>query len=184
MRILSIISVLLIFIPILYGEEKKTPSQLDACSLLSPTRVEEFLGEKAKQPTPVGAEEPQPTATSAAISACTWESVAQSAGLPSKSIYLWVRRAPAAVNDSEQVMEQFRKDPKTGAARDLQALPGFGEAALWMTGRIGKQKRLEMNVMKKDLVAQVVLTGYEDAIAAQNTARAIVEKVWEKLGMK
>jgi hypothetical protein len=183
MRILSIISVLLICIPALYGAETKTPSQLDACSLLSATRAEEFLGEKVQQPKQVGADEPQPTATTAAVSTCTWESVSQKRELPSKSIYLWVRRAPAAENDSGQVMEAFRKDPKTGAPRELQAIPGFGEAALWMTERLGKQKRLEMNVMKKDLVVQVVLTGYEDAIAAQNTARAIVEKAWEKLGV-
>jgi hypothetical protein len=184
MRIFSIIFVLLICIPTLYAAETKTPSQLDACSLLSATRVEEFLGEKVQQPKQVGSDEPQPTATTAAISACTWETVSQKRELPSKSIYLWVRRAPAADNDSGQVMEAFRKDPKTGAPRDLQALPGFGEVALWMTERLGKQKRLEMNVLKKDLLVQVVLTGYEDAIAAQNTARAIVEKVWEKLGMK
>jgi hypothetical protein len=183
MRILLIISLLVICSSTLYSAETKNPSQLDACSLLSGTRAEEFLGEKVQQPKQVGAEEPQPTAASAAISACTWESVSQKRELPAKTIYLWVRRAPAADNDSAQVMEAFRKDTKTGAPRELQALPGFGDTALWLTERLGNQKRLEMNVMKKDLVVQVVLTGYEDAIAAQNTARAIVEKVWEKLGM-
>lgn len=87
------------------------------------------------------------------------------------------------MNDSTRVMEAFQKDPKTGAPRELQALPGFGDMTLWKTERIGKQKRLEMDAMKKDLVVQLVLTEYKDAITAQTTAQAIVEKVWEKLGL-
>ena len=178
---LLIVFVSIQFVPFVFSQQESSPSELDACSYLSTEKVEEVFGERTKAPKATGAEEPQPKATTAALSACTWESVAQRDGLPKRSVTLWVRRAPAAINDSPQVMEGFRKDPQTGADRQLQAIPGLGDLSFWSSGKLGAQTRAELDAMKKDVVVQVILIGYKDAITDQSFAKQIVEDVWQKL---
>ena len=182
-RLFVIVLFLLLSAGLCAAASKKPPASVDACSLLSSASVEKMLGEKIQSPKMEGSEQPQPEAMNAALSNCTWATVAQKNGMPKRSLYLWIRQAPAAVNDSSQVMEGLRLDPKTHVGRPVEALTDFGESAFWMSGKANGTTRLEMDAMKKDLVVQVVLTGFDDAIAAESQAKGAIESVWKKLGV-
>src|SRR5688572_21917954 len=137
---LTLMLLLLLFIliaPVVFSEEKKTPSQLDACSLLSTESAQEILGEPTKPGKQLARRSLNRKQPPRLFLPASGESVAARNGNPKRSIYLWVRRAPAADNDSAAVMEAFRKDPRSGASREVQAIPGFGDTSFWWTGKSG-----------------------------------------------
>ena len=145
------------------GVNDRSSQRLEACSLLTKSDAESFLGE------PVGA--PATTHTEAMgniVTQCRY-----SAPSGSKRVGLLLRQA-SSIDEAAKIFRQARDTSKELSGADPQVIDGLGDSAYWIGGNLK-----QLNVLKGD--AWLIITaspgdGTDQLEASKTISRRILAR--------
>jgi len=145
-------------------EVNRASQKFAACSLLTKSDVESFLGEAVGTPATTHTE-----AMGNTVTQCRY-----SASSGNKRVGLLLRQA-ATADEAAKIFRQARDTSKELSGADPQVIDGLGESAYWTGGNLK-----QMNVLKGDAWLIITATpgnGADPLEASKNVSRKILARM-------